>query len=210
MESRNFYPAKTILRKVLGLGHSNIPAVTVGALSLSNLIHLFQKLGKSYWDRQAYGKARAVFSSAMYHLDPTVVSQVMCFWGNLEAKKRYVNNARNILELGLRHDPDHLSSILTLANLEARAGNVKKAQELFDRGLELDNNDSYLVNSYSQFLRNAGRRRECIAVLELYLERRKQGASISWQILGDVCVDVGSIDRARECFERGSRMYREI
>ena len=67
-------------------------------------------------------KARALFSSILDSPSNKAVADVMSFWASLEARSNNITTAREKLRMGLKKHPSHISSLVTLASLEARAG----------------------------------------------------------------------------------------
>lgn len=63
-----------------------------------------------------------MFSSILKNPSKKTKSQVLSFWASLEARANSLKIARRNLEMALDFNPKHLSSLITLASLEARSG----------------------------------------------------------------------------------------
>lgn len=79
-------------------------------------------LGRHYWQKGQFKKARSVFLSILQYGSNTSIADVFACWASLELRLRRVQFARERLNEALDRDPFHIVSLVTLASLEARSG----------------------------------------------------------------------------------------
>eukprot|EP00210_Caulerpa_lentillifera_P004786 g4569.t1 len=202
LNCRNDYGAKKLLTRILDLEKSNIQAITVR---------------KIYWNNGDRKTARNVFSSILSHPSKKAKSQVLSFWASLEARINSLTIARKNLEMALKFTPKHLSSIITLASLEARSGHPsllkhhpyksfigmsEKAETLYKSAQEIAPNEPHVINSFAQFLRQLGKLEEAKKLLNEFL-KSCPSCGVSWHILGELALQEGCFKDARNYFVEG-------
>eukprot|EP00210_Caulerpa_lentillifera_P007231 g6918.t1 len=188
LNCRNDYEAKKLLTRILDLEKSNIQAITT--------------LEKIYWNNGDRKTARNVFSSILVHSSKKAKSQVLSFWASLEARINSLTIARKNLEMALEFTSKHLSSLITLASLEARSSMSEKAETLYKRAQEIAPNEPHVTNGFAQFLRQLRKLEEAKELLNEFL-KSCPFCGISWHILGELALQEGRFKDARNYFVEG-------
>ena len=182
-------------------------------------------IGRLYWRRRRYREARTIFSSITQGTSSRAVAAVLHYWASLELRIGNKDLARQKLREALNKEPFHVSSLVSLAVLEARlgpicsfgscieslsfSGHIQEAQDLYDRALSVDDANAHLQNSIAQFLRQQGEKEKAKEHLKRFIDR-VPSCGISWYILGQMYMEEGAWNDARECYEQGIQTRRDL
>mmetsp|Transcript_3815 Transcript_3815/g.11352 ORF Transcript_3815/g.11352 Transcript_3815/m.11352 type:complete len:897 (+) Transcript_3815:100-2790(+) len=127
-------------------------------------------------------------------------------YARVEEKLGNIDSARDALEKAIEQDKKHASAYNALGLLELTAGNVKRAEEVFKRGLELVPSAD-LLNGAAQMDLRLGRVAEAREKLERGVRLTREDTSWVWHSLGMLELRSGHGVAAKKIFTEASKRY---
>lgn len=160
--TRDFGENTTKLKEYMELVAQKVDAVTAATRAFGDL-NALQKTLENYVRRFSFGQLKTrgpvTISDVEFKVRPLTFAQAAAVRGEFLAYNQRGAEARALLEVVLREDPNNVSAHETMGYLAFRQGNLEDARKWYEKAVKLDSR-SYLAHYYFAAMAMTGARLE--------------------------------------------------